>query len=108
MKMILAIVRPEKAKEVEDGLKAAGFSSLTEISVRGRGKQQGIVIGGMKYEKLPKELLMITCQDSELDQITEIIIKQGRTGNIGDGKIFVINVEDVITIRAGEHGEKTL
>lgn len=108
MKMIQAIVRPEKLKDVEDGLKKEGFFSLTEISVRGRGKQKGIVIGGMKYDKLPKELLMITCKDSDAKKIVEIIIKEGRTGNIGDGKIFILNVEDAVTIRTGECGEGSL
>lgn len=108
MKMIQAVVRPEKLKDIEDALKKEGFFSLTETSVRGRGKQKGIVIGGMKYEKLPKELLMVTCKDSDVKKIVDIIIKEGRTGNIGDGKIFILNVEDAITIRTGETGEKSL
>ena len=58
MKMIQAILRPEKIKEVEDALKKKKFYSLTEISVRGRGRQKGIVIGGMKYDRLPKEMLL--------------------------------------------------
>ena len=89
-------------------LKKEGFFSLTEISVRGRGKQKGIVIGGMKYEKLPKELLMITCNDTDVKKIVDVIMEEGRTGNIGDGKIFILNVEDAITIRTGETGEKSL
>lgn len=108
MKMIQAIVRPEKLKDVEDALKKQGFFSLTEISVRGRGKQKGIVIGGMIYEKLPKELLIVTCKDSDVKKIIDIIINAGRTGNIGDGKIFVLNVEEAITIRTGERGEESL
>lgn len=108
MKMIQAIIRPEKLKDVEDGLKKEGFFSLTEVSVRGRGKQKGIVIGGMKYEKLPKELLMITCKDSDVERIVDIITKEGRTGNIGDGKIFILNVEETITVRTGETGEESL
>lgn len=108
MKMIQAIVRPEKLKDIEEGLKKEGFFSLTEISVRGRGKQKGIIIGGMKYEKLPKELLMITCNDADAQKIVNIIIKEGRTGNIGDGKIFILNVENAITIRTEEAGEAAL
>lgn len=108
MKMIQAIVRPEKLKDIEDGLKKEGFFSLTEVGVRGRGKQKGIVIGGMKYDKLPKELLMITCKDCDAKKILDIIINAGRTGNIGDGKIFVLNIEDAITIRTGECGEDSL
>ncbi len=108
MKMIQAIVRTERLKDIEDGLEKAGFFSLTEVSARGRGKQKGIVIGEMKYDKLPKEILMITCKDSDRREIVDIIIKKGRTGNIGDGKIFILNVEDAITIRTGESGEKSL
>lgn len=108
MKMIQAVVRPEKLKDIEEGLKREGFSSLTEVSVRGRGKQQGIIIGGMKYEKLPKELLIVTCRDTDVKKIVGIIIKEGRTGNIGDGKIFILNVEEAITIRTEEAGEDSL
>ena len=108
MKMIVAILRPEKLKEVGDHLKEAGFPSLTEFGVRGRGKQQGIVIGGMKYEKLPKELLMMVCRDGDAEKIVAIILKTGKTGNIGDGKVFVLNIEDAITIREGRRGEEAL
>lgn len=108
MKMIIAVIRPDKLQQIEDNLKAAAFSSLTEISVRGRGKQQGIVIGNMKYEKLPKELLMMVSKDEDVDKIVEIITDTGRTGSIGDGKIFVLNIEDAITIRTGQRGEISL
>lgn len=106
--MIIAVVRPDKLKEIEDNLKAAKFSSLTEISVRGRGKQKGITIGNMRYEKLPKELLLTVCGDGDVEKIVDIIIETGRTGSIGDGKIFVLDVEDAITIRTGERGENSL
>lgn len=82
--------------------------SLTQMSVRGRGKQKGIVIGGMQYDKLPKELLMITCKDSDVKKIVNIIIKKGRTGNIGDGKIFISSIEEAITVRTAESGEESL
>jgi nitrogen regulatory protein PII len=108
MKMIQAILRPEKLKDVEERLKKEGFPSLTEISVRGRGKQRGIVIGDMRYDKLPKELLVVTCKDADLQKILGIILEEGRTGNIGDGKIFVLNVEEAITIREGRRGEAAL
>ncbi len=106
--MLIAVVRPDKLKEIEDNLKEAGFSSLTEISVRGRGKQIGITIGNMRYEKLPKELLITACGDGDVEKIVSIIMKTGRTGSIGDGKIFVLNVEDAITIRTGQRGELSL
>ena len=108
MKMIQAILRPDKLKDVEERLKKEGFPSLTEISVRGRGKQRGIVIGEMRYDKLPKELLVLTCKDADLHKILGIILEEGRTGNIGDGKIFVLNVEEAIAIREGRRGEEAL
>jgi len=90
MKMIQAILRPEKLKDVEERLKGEGF------------------IGEMRYDKLPKELLVVTCKDGDLQRIVDIILEEGRTGNIGDGKIFVLNVEDAITIREGRRGEAAL
>ena len=106
--MVIAVVRPDKLKEIEDNLKAAEFSSLTEISVRGRGKQRGITIGNMRYEKLPKELLMTVCGDKDVEKIVDIITGTARTGSIGDGKIFILNVEDAITIRTGQRGYVSL
>lgn len=108
MKMVQAIIRPEKVKEVEDALKEKGFTALTEVSVRGRGRQQGIVIGGMHYEKLPKELLIVVCKDGDVNTVIDSILKHARTDNIGDGKIFVLPVEEVLTIRSGERSEKAL
>ena len=108
MKMLIAIVRPDKLNKVEENLKTEGFPSLTEVSVRGRGKQKGITIGNMKYEKLPKELLIVVCNDDDVKRIADIIIKTAKTGNIGDGKIFVLNVEDTVTIRTGERGKNAL
>lgn len=108
MKMVIAIVRPDRLREVEEGLKASGFPSLTEFSVRGRGKQKGITIGDMRYEKLPKSCVMMVCKDEDTERITEIILKEGRTGNIGDGKIFVVNVEDTVTIRTGLRGNESV
>ena len=64
MKMIVAILRPDRLKGVEDRLKEAGFPSLTEFSVRGRGKQKGITIGDMHYEKLPKSCLLVAARDA--------------------------------------------
>ncbi|WGK70102.1 P-II family nitrogen regulator [Candidatus Haliotispira prima] len=105
MKMIIAIVRPEKLIPVEDALKEKDFFGLTEISVRGRGKQKGITIGEMKYEKLPKEMVMMVCADEDAEQIKDIIVKTAYTGSVGDGKIFTLNVEDEITVRASGEGK---
>jgi nitrogen regulatory protein PII 1 len=102
MKMIMAIVRPNKLNEITEALDKEGVVALTEMSVRGRGKQKGIQIGGMNYDKLPKEMLIIVADDKDVERIIKIISETGKTGNIGDGKIFVLNVEENVTIRTGE------
>ncbi len=108
MKMIVAILRPDRLKGVEDRLKEAGFPSLTEFSVRGRGRQKGITIGDMHYEKLPKSCLLVVAKDQDVKTVTGLVTEAGRTGHIGDGKIFVLDIEEAIRIRTGEEGEQTL
>lgn len=108
MKMIVAILRPDRLKEVEDRLKESGFPSLTEFSVRGRGRQKGITIGDMHYEKLPKSCLLVVAKDDEAKTVTGIVTEAGRTGHIGDGKIFVLDIEEAIRIRTGEQGDDIL
>ena len=102
MKMIKAILRPESADNITEALAEAGFFSLTKIHVFGRGKQKGIQIGGMNYDKLPKEMLILVAEENDVEKIVSIISETGKTGNIGDGKIFILNVEENITIRTGE------
>ena len=108
MKMVQAVVRPEKVKGVETALEKKGFLSLTEISVRGRGKQKGVVIGNMTYDKLPKELILVACKAEAVNTVVEIITKAARTGHIGDGKIFVSTLDEVVTIRTGKRGRESL
>ena len=79
MKMIVAILRPDRLKSVEDSLKEAGFPSLTEFSVRGRGRQKGITIGDMHYEKLPKSCLLVVTKDEDVKTVTEAITEAGRS-----------------------------
>ncbi len=100
--MIIAIIRTEKCKLVKENLANSGFYALTEMSVRGRGKQKGITIGEIQYDMLPKDMLMIVCKEEDVKTIKEIISSSAKTGQIGDGKIFVIDVEDAMTIRTGE------
>ncbi len=104
MKMIRAVIRPETVDKVADTLEAGGFSALTRIDVFGRGKQKGIKVGNVVYDNLPKTMLMIVVDDSQLEPAVEIIEKSARTGNIGDGKIFVSPVEEAYTIRTGARG----
>jgi len=104
MKMIRAIVRPEKADTVVEALAKEGFVALTKIDVVGRGKQKGLDIGSIHYDELPKTMLMIVTQDENVDEIIEIIMENAHTGHFGDGKIFVSPVDQAYTIRTGEKG----
>jgi len=104
MKMIRAIVRPETVDKVADALEAAGFVALTKLDVFGRGKQKGIKVGEMVYDNLSKTMLMIVVDDEKLEAAVETIEESARTGNIGDGKIFVTSVEEAYTIRTGARG----
>lgn len=104
MKMIRAVIRPEAVDKVADSLEAGGFTALTRMDVFGRGKQKGIKVGDMVYDNLPKTMLMIVVDDSRLDEAVGIIEAAARTGNIGDGKIFVSSVEEAYTIRTGQRG----
>jgi nitrogen regulatory protein PII 1 len=104
MKMIRAVIRPEAVDKVADGLEAGGFTALTRMDVFGRGKQKGIKVGDMIYDNLPKTMLMIVVDDGRLDEAVKIIEDAARTGNIGDGKIFVSSVEEAYTIRTGQRG----
>ena len=104
MKMIRAIVRPEKAEDIVDALAAAGYVALTKMDVVGRGKQKGIQVGSIYYDELPKVMLMLVTEDENVAEIVEIINRAAYTGNFGDGKIFVSPVEEAYTIRTGSRG----
>ena len=102
MKMIRAVIRPERESEVITALERSGFSALTKIDVLGRGKQRGIKIGSAKYDEIAKLMLIIVVEDKDLERALDIIKISARTGNFGDGKIFVTPVEEAITVRTGE------
>jgi len=106
MKMIQAIIRPSKVEDVKSALDKAGYSSLTTIEVKGRGRQKGITQTwrGEEYkvDMLPKVKVEIVVQDEKEDEAVELIRKAAHTGSIGDGKIFVLPVEKTIRIRTGE------
>ncbi|AZO94195.1 P-II family nitrogen regulator [Iocasia frigidifontis] len=107
MKMIKAIIRPEKVTEVLAELGDAGFPAITKIDVAGRGKQRGVKVGNIHYDELPKELLLIVVEDEVKDDVVKIIIKNARTGEegtFGDGKIFITDVEEAYTISDGSKG----
>jgi nitrogen regulatory protein P-II 1 len=109
MKRIVAIIRPEKFDDVKRALVEAGCDGMTVTEVKGRGSQQGIrqSYRGSSYciDLIPKTRIEIVVKDEELDTFVESIKKSAHTGNIGDGKIFIQPVENVIRIRTGEEGE---
>jgi nitrogen regulatory protein PII 1 len=104
MKMIRAIVRPEKVESIAAALSGAGFPALTKMEVYGRGKQRGITIDSIRYEELPKTQLLIVVEDSDVEKVISTIQVTALTGHFGDGKIIVTDVEKVYTIRTGEEG----
>ncbi|GBU26469.1 nitrogen regulatory protein P-II [Fibrobacteria bacterium R8-3-H12] len=106
MLLVRAIIRPEKAGAVMSELAAAGFPAITKLDVFGRGKQKGITVGNVHYDEIPKEMLVIVCNDEDKDDLVKIIIRVARTGegNFGDGRIFVSPVESAYTISSGKPG----
>jgi len=102
--MIRAIIKPEKVEEVVNALEKEGIISLTKVDVFGRGKQKGIQVGSSIYDELPKVMLMIVVEDAEVEKAIDVVGDNARTGNIGDGKIFVSAVDEAYTIRTGEKG----
>jgi nitrogen regulatory protein PII 1 len=107
MVMIRAIIRPEKAGEVMRELMDAGFGALTKMAVYGRGKQRGMAIGEIRYDEIPKEMLLLVVNDEDKDDVVKVISKNARTGedgNFGDGRIFISEIIDAWTIRTGEQG----
>lgn len=101
MKMIRAIVRPEKADAVTDGLADAGYNSMTKMPVFGRGKQKGLTVGNVHYDELPKTLIIVVVEDKSVDDVLKIIQYKAYTGSEGDGKVFISPVESVLTVRTG-------
>jgi len=105
-----AIIRPEKLDEVKNALAQAGFVGLSVTHVTGRGVQKGIVHtgrGGEPYtiDMLPKVKLETVVRGADIERVVQVIVDAARTGNIGDGKIFVLPVADAIRVRTGERGE---
>ena len=115
MKKIEAIIRPEKLDEVRKAIEAVGYPGITITEAEGHGKQKGVVQQwrGETYrvDFLPKVKLELVVGDSDVERIVQAIIKAARTnggGAVGDGKIFVSDVRDVIKIRTGERGESAI
>ena len=112
MKKIEAVIKPFKLDEVREALSAIGVSGLTVTEVKGFGRQKGHteLYRGAEYvvDFLPKVKIELVVPDKLTDAAIEAIIKAARTGKIGDGKIFVTSVEQVVRIRTGETGEAAI
>lgn len=109
MKKIEVIIRPEKIDAVRKALEKAGCAGVMISEIEGHGKQKGVVQQwrGEKYkvELLPKIKIEVVVKDEDVDRVVKTIIDNARTGEIGDGKIFIYPVENAIRIRTGEKGE---
>jgi len=112
MKKIEAIIRPHKLEEVREALQESGVHGMTISEVKGVGRQQGHaeVYRGSEYKVdfLPKVKLEIVVSDKMIDPIVSLIVKASKTGNVGDGKIFVTPVDEAIRIRTDEVGDDAL
>jgi nitrogen regulatory protein PII len=112
MKMVTAIIKHFKLDEVRDSLNKLGVQGMTAIEVKGFGRQKGHmeVYRGVEYEVkfLPKVKIEVAVANEKLDDVLNSILENAKTGEIGDGKIFVYNLQDVIRIRTGERGEDAL
>ncbi len=108
MKMVEAIVKPFKLDEVKEALTKAGVQGMTVNEVKGFGRQKGHteLYRGAEYsvDFLPKVMIQILVADEKAAEVVEVITESARTGKIGDGKIFVTAVEEVVRIRTGEKG----
>ncbi len=112
MKMVVAVIRPHKLHDVKTALSDAGIHGLTVTDVRGAGRQKGHVerYRGSEYtiDLLAKVKIEVAVADEQVDKVIQTIVESARTGQIGDGKVFVLPVEDSIRVRTGEKGEDSL
>lgn len=112
MKLVVAIVKPFKIEDVKDALTEVGITGLTVSEARGFGRQRGHteVYRGAEYQVdfVPKTRIEVMVDDGQVDGVIDAIVKSSRTGKIGDGKIFVVPLEEVVRIRTGEQGAEAL
>ena len=112
MKLVTAIIKPFKLDEVREGLSEVGITGLTVTETKGFGRQKGHteLYRGAEYvvDFLPKVRVEVAISDDKVETVIEAIIKAARTGKIGDGKIFVYDLQQVVRIRTGETGKEAL
>lgn len=112
MKLVVAVVKPFKLDDVKDVLKDLGVQGLTVTEVQGFGRQRGHteVYRGAEYtiDLVPKVRIEVVVDDPEVSDVVEAIVTSARTGKIGDGKVWVVPLEDVVRVRTGERGREAL
>lgn len=112
MKLVIAIVKPFKVEDVKVSLQEVGVAGLTVTEARGFGRQRGHteVYRGAEYQVdfVPKSRIEVMVDDDQVDGVVDAIVKSARTGKIGDGKIAVLPLDDVVRIRTGESGRTAL
>ncbi|MEM9160789.1 MAG: P-II family nitrogen regulator [Verrucomicrobiota bacterium] len=112
MKLVVAIIKPFKLEEVKEGLSEIGIEGMTVTEVKGFGRQKGHteIYRGSEYtvDFLPKVKIEIAVQDDVVSKAVDAIVKSAKTGKIGDGKVFVVPVEEAVRIRTDERGETAL
>jgi nitrogen regulatory protein P-II 1 len=112
MKKIEAIIRPDRLNIIKESLSEMGYPGMTVTDVKGHGTQKGITEmwrgRTFKVDLLSKAKIEIVVLDQHVDSIVQTIMKEARTGSIGDGKIFVSDIQDVLRIRTGETGDKAV
>jgi nitrogen regulatory protein P-II 1 len=112
MRLITAILKPHKLGEVKDALHAAGVTGMTVSEARGHGRQRGHaeVYRGAEYrvDFVPKVRLEVIVDDDQADHVVQVMVNAAQTGKIGDGKVWVVPILDVVRVRTGEHGTDAL
>jgi len=112
MKKIEAIIKPFKMEDVKEALAEIGIEGMTVSEVKGFGRQKGHteIYRGSEYtvDFLPKMKFEIVLQDDRVNKAVEVIVRSAKTGKIGDGKVFILNIEDAIRIRTEERGENAI
>lgn len=112
MRLVTAIIKPFVLPDVQEALKVAGVIGMTVSEAKGFGRQRGHteVYRGAEYrvDFVPKIRIEIVCDDNEVDRVVEAIEGSARTGKIGDGKIWVVPVQDLVRVRTGERGPSAL
>ena len=112
MKLVVAVVKPFKLDDVKESLKALGVHGMTVSEVQGFGRQRGHteVYRGAEYEVefVPKVRLEIVVDDAQADEVTNAVVDAAGTGKIGDGKVWILPVEEVVRVRTGERGTEAL